>query len=87
MPTKVSCQECGFVLLDNPTMPDSYRWYDSLYDKLLGKCPECGRVLPPPSQLRHVMQVNIRPATGLAVRKKRSKRAFKLFDRELEVSS
>jgi hypothetical protein len=75
-------------------MPDS-GWYDDLYTRLSGKCPECDRALPLPSRLKFVIGFEARgnpafmhknPAAG-AIRRgeKRKHSGFEGFDERLKV--
>jgi hypothetical protein len=66
MPTQLTCRECGYLLMSDPTLP-SIDWYVNLYGKLDGKCPSCRRSLPLPSRFKDtakIIEVKINPAAA-----------------------
>ena len=73
MPTTLKCRECGYVLLQHPTVPDLYAFgkrdprnhrgkapfYTRLHMELNGMCPGCKRRLPSPSEYKNLLQAEV----------------------------
>jgi ribosomal protein S27E len=68
MPAEVTCSKCGCVLKRWEKMPENYlglsmgTWYERLFSKFQGKCPNCGHELPNPKDYAAQMILRVIPA-------------------------
>ncbi len=69
MPTRLKCNGCGTVLEEWPTLPEASgneyssarHFYESVFNRVRGRCPKCRRALPSPLHFGSVMRVDVKP--------------------------